>query len=186
MKPGISTSVAIFAGGKSSRFGTAKSRAKLGGKEFVELIVASLQSAGLSEIVLVGGEPNDADRWGVRFLHDEFVDAGPLGALITAMRFCETKHLMVLPCDVPKIDAASCQILSVLPADKDVLVARTKTPQWLCSTWRTSRFEVLEEAFDGGERAIHKVVQELRTDFVDMAIDAFENFNEPHQVKSQS
>lgn len=186
MKQGVSTSVAIFAGGKSSRFGSAKSRAKLDGKEFVELIVASVEAAGLFDVVLVGGEPSDADRWGVRFLHDEFVDAGPLGALITAMRFCKTEHLMVLPCDVPKIDASSCQRLSVLPDDKDVLVARAKTPQWLCSTWRTSQFDVVVEAFDAGERAIHKVVQKLRTDFVDVSIDVFENFNESHQVKSQS
>ncbi len=186
MKSLANTTVAIFAGGRSSRFGSAKSHALIDGKEFGARIIDTLKTGGFTKIFLVGGQPEDADRWGVKFLYDLYFESGPLGALITAMRSCETNILMTLPCDVPYIEAESCKVLSNLSERFDVRVAITDSPQWLCSTWRTSIVESLEAEFQLGERSIHKVIEKLKAEYVEISKDVLLNINEPNQLKSRS
>ena len=65
MKVGTDTSVAIYAGGKSSRFGSPKIKAKINDHEFGLLIIETLKRAGLRNISLIGGDSEDARRWGV-------------------------------------------------------------------------------------------------------------------------
>ncbi len=116
-------SVAVFAGGKSLRFGSPKINAKVNGREFGEIIFNTLKSSQFENVFLVGGEPSDALRWGVEYLDDEFPDSGPLGALVTAMRVTHSKKLLILPCDVPFIDLQTLETLMSINADFDVRVA---------------------------------------------------------------
>ena len=92
---------------------------------------------------------------------------------------------MTLPCDVPFIDEDTCRRLSNLAPGVEVLVARTDTPQWLCSTWRHSTYDAIENEFMSGERAIHRVVEKLKFEFVDVSSDILLNVNEPNQLKPQ-
>lgn len=186
MKSTADITVAIFAGGKSSRFGSVKSHAMIDGKEFGARIIDTLKIAGFNEIILVGGDPEDGDRWGVQFLHDLYFESGPFGALITAMRSCKTNILMTLPCDVPYIDAESCKVVSNLSESFEVRVAITDSPQWLCSAWRISSFETLEAKFRMGERSIHKVIEKMKVEYVEISKDILININEPKQLKSRS
>jgi molybdopterin-guanine dinucleotide biosynthesis protein A len=179
------TSAAIFAGGKSSRFGSAKIKAKVNDIEFGLLIINTLRRTGFANISLIGGDSADASRWGVDFYEDIFPESGPLGALITAMRTCRTEALMTLPCDVPFIDETTCQRLSEIPFGVEVLVARTDSPQWLCSTWRHSNYDVIEREFLAGERSIHRVIEKLDFKFVDVPSGVLLNVNEPNQLKQQ-
>jgi molybdopterin-guanine dinucleotide biosynthesis protein A len=177
------TSVAIYAGGKSSRFGSPKIKAKINDHEFGLLIVETLKRAGLKNISLIGGDEDDARRWGVDFLADDYPDSGPLGALVTAMRACRSGRLLTLPCDVPFIDEETCLQLCKLENSVDVRVARTDAPQWLCSTWRRSTSETLEREFKSGERAIHRVIEKLKFEFVDVSSKILLNVNEPQHLK---
>lgn len=178
------TSVAVLAGGKSTRFGSPKIRARVNDVEFGTLIIQTLRDSGFSAIALVGGNPEDAIRWRVRYLQDLYPASGPLGALITALASCETEKLLLLPCDVPFIDIDTCRRLSELSTGSDVRVARTGLPQWLCSTWRISTREFLTHEFESGERAIHNVVKKLQIEFLDVTNHALTNINEPNQLKS--
>jgi molybdopterin-guanine dinucleotide biosynthesis protein A len=177
------TSVAIYAGGKSRRFGSPKINAKINDHEFGLLIVETLKRAGFRNISLIGGDSNDARRWGVDFLADDYPDSGPLGALVTAMRACRSGCLLTLPCDVPFIDEETCLQLCRLENSVDVRVARTDTPQWLCSTWRRTTSETLEREFKSGERAIHRVIEKLKFEFVDVSSKILLNVNEPQHLK---
>ncbi len=177
------TSVVILAGGKSKRFGSSKINAKIDGVEFGELIIGTLKSAGFKNLSLVGGSPNDARRWGVGNIEDRYPDSGPFGALITAMRECESENLMVLPCDVPYIDESSCRLVSNISDGFDSRIAQTDSPQWLCSTWRISLREFLEREFETGERTIHKVAEKLKIEFVELPKSKLINVNEPSQLK---
>ena len=178
------TSVVILAGGKSKRFGSPKINAKINGIEFGEIIISTLRNAGFKNLSLVGGSPNDASRWGVGNINDQYPDSGPLGALITAMRECVTESLMILPCDVPYIDETSCDLLSNISDGFDLRVAKTDSPQWLCSTWQISAREFLEREFETGERAIHKVSEKLKIEFVQLPNSALINVNEPGQIQT--
>jgi len=185
MKVGIDTSVAIYAGGKSSRFGSPKIKAKIDDQEFGLLIIETLKRAGFVNISLIGGDSEDARRWGVDYHEDIYPESGPLGALLTALHACQSERLMTLPCDVPFVDEDTCRRLSNLAPDLDVLVARTDTPQWLCSTWQHSTYAAIESEFKSGERAIHRVVEKLKYSFVDVSSEILVNVNAPNQLKPQ-
>lgn len=176
------TSVAIFAGGKSRRFGSPKINAKIDDEEFGSLIINTLKLVGFSNIAMIGGDIEDARRWEVDFLDDVYPDSGPLGALLTAMRACRSDLLMTLPCDVPFIDEDTCLQLCNVVNDVDVRVARTDTPQWLCSTWRRSACDVVENEFKSGERAIHRVIEKMRFEYFDVSSQNLLNVNEPQQL----
>ena len=185
MNFGTDTSVAIYAGGKSSRFGSPKIKAKINDNEFGLLIIETLKRTGFMNICLIGGDSEDARRWGVDFHEDIYPESGPLGALLTALQTCQTELLMTLPCDVPFIDEDTCRKLSNLALGVEVLVARTDTPQWLSSTWRRSTYDAIENEFRSGERAIHRIVEKLKFEFVDVSSKILLNVNEPNQLKLQ-
>ena len=183
MSFGTDTSVAIYAGGKSSRFGSPKIKATINDNEFGLLIIETLKRTGFMNICLIGGDSEDARRWGVDFHEDIYPESGPLGALLTALQTCQTEFLMTLPCDVPFIDEDTCRRLRSLAPGVEVLVARTDTPQWLSSTWRRSTYDAIENEFRSGERAIHRIVEKLKFEFVDVSSEILLNVNEPNQLK---
>jgi molybdopterin-guanine dinucleotide biosynthesis protein A len=170
-------SVAVFAGGKSLRFGSSKINAKINGREFGEIIFNTLKSSQFEKVFLVGGDRSDALRWGVDYLNDEFPDSGPLGALVTAMRITQSKNLLILPCDVPFIDVKTLETLKSVSANFDVRVADTDSPQWLCSTWRLELKDFLENEFAKGQRAIHQICAMLKTEFVKVSDSSLRNIN---------
>ena len=185
MSFGTDTSVAIYAGGKSSRFGSPKIKATINDNEFGLLIIETLKRTGFMNISLIGGDSEDARRWGVDFHEDIYPESGPLGALLTALQTCQTELLMTLPCDVPFIDEDTCRKLSNLAHGVEVLVARTDTPQWLSSTWRHTTYDAIENEFKLGERAIHRIVEKLKFEFVDVSREILLNVNEPNQLRHQ-
>jgi molybdopterin-guanine dinucleotide biosynthesis protein A len=185
MTNSANTSVAVFAGGKSTRFGSPKIKAKIADIEFGLLIIETLKRAGFMNICLIGGDSEDARRWGIDFHEDIYPESGPLGALLTALQTCHTEFLMTLPCDVPFIDEDTCRRLGNLAPGVDVLVARTDTPQWLSSTWRRSIYDVIKNDFESGERAIHRIIEKLKFEFVDVSGEILLNVNEPNQLEHQ-
>ena len=176
------TSAAIFAGGRSSRFGSPKINAKIDGSEFGFRIITALKAAGVSNLNLIGGERADAERWNVGYVADEFIDAGPVGALLSAMRVCITDKILILPCDVPFIDKETCLKLLVLDDEYDVNVAFTQSAQWLCSNWRVSLLEVIEKKFQNGEKSIHTLAESLKVKLTTVSDFALINVNETNDL----
>jgi molybdopterin-guanine dinucleotide biosynthesis protein A len=86
---------------------------------------------------------------------------------------------------IPVEDEETCLQLCRIENSVDVRVARTDTPQWLCSTWRRTTSETLEREFKSGERAIHRVIEKLKFEFVDVSSKILLNVNEPQHLKHQ-
>lgn len=177
------TSGAIFAGGKSSRFGSPKISALIDDRSFGERIIATLRESQIRDLFVVGGSPDTAELLGADFVEDAFVDSGPFGALISVMRVCKTSNLLILPCDVPFIDQETCDALIEFDDKYEVQVASTDSPQWLCSNWKTATLPTLEMRFTEGERAIHKVASTLRFRFVAVSTRALRNVNAPTDLE---
>lgn len=175
---------AIFAGGESSRFGSSKANALVDGEEFGFRIVRSVRQAGIERILLIGGNQIDASRWNTTFVSDEFLNAGPLSALLSAMHNCSSDVLLIMPCDVPWIDPDTCLQLSKFDTSFDVQVAFTDSPQWLCSAWRKSTLNHLEQQFANGERAIHRAVDGLSVNYLELPPKFLRNINTPNDLIS--
>ncbi|MBS1913177.1 MAG: molybdenum cofactor guanylyltransferase [Bacteroidetes bacterium] len=95
---------AILAGGRSTRMGRDKAMISVNGRPMLERVAGAAYDAGL-EVMVVGREQG-ADWHGpaVRFVQDDFPDAGPLGGIATALRHARTP-VLALACDMPWISA---------------------------------------------------------------------------------
>lgn len=94
----------VLAGGKSSRMGTDKSLLPLypGGPTLLDHALDRL--APLVDELLVVGNPEQHGHVGPFVIADDLPEKGPLGGLVTAMRYAGQDKLLVLAVDMPNVD----------------------------------------------------------------------------------
>ena len=175
----------VLVGGKSTRFGSEKALHPYMGVAMGRHVANAMFNAGIQDLYAVGSDQSIAAALGLAHIPDGFVDEGPLGALITAMKSIETDLLCAMPCDVPLIRSA--YILDLIEAasrdDFDVSVLITDKPHWLCSTWKVaSCFDILRGQFDSGQRALHRSLDGLKVKYVDADPSALINVNRESDI----
>jgi molybdopterin-guanine dinucleotide biosynthesis protein A len=110
--------VAILAGGKSSRFGSDKALAPVPGELQTFLVrAAEVARAVADEVIVIGPERAGLEGPKLRFIPDQFPGEGPAGGIITALSCVATGRLIVLACDQPLI--ASTDLTALLEGAED-------------------------------------------------------------------
>lgn len=118
MKP---ITVAIQAGGQSSRMGEDKSFVLYNGRPMIETVLA--QVAGLGEqLFIVTNNPEPYAYLGVPTVSDIFPDHGPLGGIHTAIAHASHPHTLIVACDMPWLERPLLQYLISLRQTADVVV----------------------------------------------------------------
>ena len=143
---------AVLTGGASTRMGRDKALVEVDGVPMAERVAAALRDAGATAIARVGGASGD--------VVDAFPGEGPLGGLITALRWAGGDAVVTAPCDMPWIEASHVQALVDALGDHDVALAGD---QHLFAAWNASALPKLEAADDAGERAPKRALSNLRT-----------------------
>ncbi|MFA5775559.1 MAG: molybdenum cofactor guanylyltransferase [Ilumatobacteraceae bacterium] len=155
----------VLVGGRSTRFGSDKALYPINGTPMGRLVADNMRASGIEHILCVGGSQEIAVRLGLQFLADSFPGEGPLGGLVTAMRDVSSDVMTVVPCDVPRLGPERIrQLVEAVSeqATSDVSVLTTSQDHWLCSAWRIKNCrDVVEQQFESGERAIHRVANLL-------------------------
>lgn len=105
----ISNTIAfILCGGKSSRFESDKAKFKFKGMRLIDIIYKEL--SGLFEnVILVSDSYERFPDYSKNVTVDIVKDAGPLGGLLTAMKYAEDKKVFIIPVDMPNIDTKFLQ-----------------------------------------------------------------------------
>ena len=137
----------ILAAGQSSRMGRPKAGLQVaeGGPTFAAAIVATLQAAGLAEVIVVAGahpsEVAEAVRGlaGVQVVQNPQWPAGQLSSLVAGLDAADT----------PDLEA-------VLVTLVDIPLVRRDTVEALMDAWRTSRAPIVRPAI--GVRHGHPVI----------------------------
>lgn len=114
-------SVAILAGGKSSRMGTDKSFVTVLGQPMIECVLAQVQGLG-AEIVLITNQLEAYAYLGLPLYKDLFPDTGPLGGICTALHHATGSHTLVLACDMPFLSRCLLEHLIRLSPGFDIVV----------------------------------------------------------------
>lgn len=94
---------AILAGGESSRYGSPKALATVGGERIIDRVAAALRSV-VPELVLSANEPGLFDDLALPTFPDEREDAGPLGGIHALLRHAEKEGrpgILAVACDMP-------------------------------------------------------------------------------------
>jgi molybdopterin-guanine dinucleotide biosynthesis protein A len=89
----------ILAGGASSRMGEDKSRLRLGGRTFVEIIAGAMRGVA-SRVSVVGSRP-ETETHGLPVVRDVYEHCGALGGLHAALDACASPYALVVSCDLP-------------------------------------------------------------------------------------
>lgn len=158
---------ALLAGGRSRRMGVEKALLVLDGQRLVERAAGALSLFPRRMLVL--DRPGDGPLRDGRILpnwprvYDRFPDAGPLGALVTALAASSTPWVVLAACDMPFLTAAYYEaLLARLDPACRVLV-----PRWeggaepLAGAYHRDALPWLVEAVSRGELAVMEAVAGL-------------------------
>jgi molybdopterin-guanine dinucleotide biosynthesis protein A len=133
----------IVAGGKSSRFGSDKALAFLGGRSLLEHATGALRPWA-SEIAInaASGSPAEAEahRLGFAVVSDRTgLVSGPLAGILAGLEWSarlDVKWMISLPCDVVSLPAdAFPRLLASAARANGAYAVTTQGPQSLCAVW---------------------------------------------------
>lgn len=92
--------VAIQAGGKSSRMGRDKSLINLDGRPLIEHVLSRVKGLG-DEIIITTNKPDRLASLGLRMVSDQSPIGGALQGLRTALEAASHPRVLVVACDMP-------------------------------------------------------------------------------------
>lgn len=107
----------VLGGGRSSRMRTDKASLKYHGKPQTEHCLDLLAAHCAQSFVSCRADQADQPGFaGLPQIHDTFLDMGPLGGILSALRAHRGSAFLVIACDLPFLDAES---LAALTAGRD-------------------------------------------------------------------
>lgn len=116
--------VAIMAGGKSSRMGTDKAFVPFQGRPMIEIVIERVAGLG-AETILITNKPAEYAHLGLPMFGDVLPDHGPLGGIYTAVLRAQHPYVLVVACDMPWLSPALLTYQINLRHTADIIV-----PQW--------------------------------------------------------
>jgi molybdopterin-guanine dinucleotide biosynthesis protein A len=115
--------VAVLAGGRSSRMGTDKSFVRVLGRPLIEDVLANLHGLG-DETIVITNRPDDYAYLGVPLFTDVLPDKGALGGLYSALHAARCPHVLCVACDMPFVVRPLLDYLLSLIPEGDAIVPR--------------------------------------------------------------
>jgi molybdopterin-guanine dinucleotide biosynthesis protein A len=149
--------------------GTPKAELVVDGAPMAVRVADAARAAGAAAVAAVGSPVP-----GTEHLVEDEPGAGPLGAVLAALRWAGGDDVLVLSCDLLTPAAVAMRALvDELRSDPDVDVAvpvaggRT---QWLHGAWRSSPETVaaVRVAYEAGERSVRGAARTLRVRSVEV------------------
>lgn len=176
----------ILAGGQGRRMGGQdKGLLEFAGKPLVEILIDQLRSQGLT--ILINANRNQARyrRYGYPVISDELDDyQGPLAGFAAAMGAVDTRFILTLPCDSPRLaaDYAERFMRSQRQQQAAIVVASDgERLQPVHALIEVKLLPSLQTFLAGGDRKIDRWYAACgfaEADFSDRA-DMFRNINTP-------
>jgi len=168
-------SIAILAGGRSSRMGTDKSFVQVLGRPLIEDILA--QAAGLGdETLIVTNRPDDYAYLGVPLFTDVLPDKGALGGLYSALHSATRQHVLCIACDMPFVVRPLLDYLIGLRLEADAIMPRLAgEAEPFRAIYSRDCLGPIRAALDAGRMRVISFFPEVRVRYVDeVEIDRFD------------
>jgi len=175
----------VLTGGASRRMGRTKALIEIDGVAMGTRVATAMVEVGCTPVRALGGDPDELAPLELAVIPDRWPGEGPLAGIIGALESAASdgcNDVMVLACDLPAIGSAELRRL-VDAADRspsaDAIVATTGRFEPGCAIWRTSSLGRLLVRFGAGERAVHRVLDDLDVVEVVLPDAALRNINAP-------
>jgi len=181
----------VLAGGRSSRMGQDKALLPLrpGGPTLLDHALDKLSP--LVDELLVVGHPLDHGHVGPFVIPDDQPGLGPLGGLLTAMRYATHDRLLVLAVDMPKVDEALLKRLTAeLGHFTDAVVPRHGGHvEPLVGAYHRRCASSFQAMIASGQLKMSDALHRVRTTWLDVVPgsdgivpDVFHNVNRPEDL----
>jgi molybdopterin-guanine dinucleotide biosynthesis protein A len=166
----------VLAGGQSSRFGSDKALAELGGKPML-LRMAELAEKATGSIALVA-PLGRYEYFGYREVEDRWPGAGPLGGIATALLDAAVTSpaaawALILGCDLPYLTEewlANLTQAAQKSGAQAVVPRSAEGMEPLCACYRADSGPAIQAMLDGGLRKITAALENLKTEVLDEAL----------------
>ena len=172
----------VLAGGKSQRFGEDKSQVKLGGKLLIDYILSEIIDE-FQEVLLISNNSINFKKSEKISLVDDFKkDLGPLGGVLTAMKWIKKKNknyqwISTFPVDTPFFKKQILKdFLQTLKHEESKLffIRSDDTRHNIFGLWSIDLLDRLEEDLNKGERKVEIWANSIGVKSINMK---FENKN---------
>ena len=190
-----SLTVAINAGGQSSRMGTDKAFVDLLDQPLIEHIIERVAGLGQAETILITNRPDDYAHLGLPMVGDALPDKGSLGGIYTALHHSQTAsgYTLVVACDMPFLNPALLRhMVSLCAGDEyDVIVPRVEGyPQGLHAIYSQRCLGPIRARLDADRLKVIGFYDDVRVRYLDEAeytpLDpdglSFSNVNTPVEL----
>ena len=183
--------VAIMAGGKSSRMGTDKAFVPIFGKPMVEHVLSKVNNLADEKLIIA----NDAEQYsylGLPVHSDIYPNLGPLAGLHTALTNASNPYTLVVACDMPWLNKQLLEHLLSLRTMADVIVPRwDKFPEPLHAVYSKTCLEHIEQNLKLGILKMISFYSSVSVRFVnrdeiqryDSSGQSFANINSPQDLR---
>lgn len=187
--PGVAG--AVIAGGRSRRMGRNKGLLQVADATMLEHSYRLLRSR-LPEVVVCGDAENAYSDLGLPVINDAVEGCGPLGGVLTALRWCPRDYCLLLPCDLPRMEGRVLDLLLDRCADQDAVIARSPGGlEPLVGLYHRRCRAPIEAAILRGDYALRRLLAHLNAEIVDVCAelpdlppDLFANINTPGDLRN--
>jgi molybdopterin-guanine dinucleotide biosynthesis protein A len=167
--------VAVLAGGKSSRMGTDKSFVRVLGRPLIEDVLTHVAGIG-AETLIVTNRPDDYRYLSVPLFTDVLPDKGALGGIYTALHSSSQPHTLCVACDMPFVVRPLLDYLLSLIPEGDAVVPRLNgEAEPFRAIYSQACLAPIRAALDAGKMRVISFFPDVHVRFVDEPeIDRFD------------
>lgn len=184
--------VAIIAGGNSSRMGTDKAFVKLANKPLIEHVVERTSDLGQTETMLIANQPDAYAHLGLPIYTDVQPNKGPLGGIYTALTYSSNPFTLMVACDMPFLNPDLLKfMMSKISESVDIVVPRVDGyPQGLHAIYGQTCLVPIEAQLAANRLKIIRFYDQMRVCYLDEADyqaydpekQSFANLNTPEEL----
>ena len=172
----MNTDVYILAGGKSSRFGQDKARARYNGETLMQRVARACTPAA-REVYAVVGPHQDYSDLGLQCLTEDPPHHGPLGGIVCALEHAQAQGqewILVVACDLVQLDVQWLTTLG-LHARAPAQAVAYRDAHWhpLCALYHVSGLGAARKELIHGRRRVHRFLDEIDAVAVDPPHEGF-------------
>lgn len=181
--------VAILAGGKSSRMGFNKELLEVDNKKLIHSNIIALEEI-FEEVIIVTNNPKYYNKFNVRTVKDIYFQKGPLSGIHSALTYGKSKYIYILPCDIPFIDLEFVELLKeeVNISKKDVVVGRKgRFIEPFNGFYSKKIIKEIEKNLETERLSIHSLLEKVKVEYIDLekiniGVDIFLNLNTKEEL----
>ena len=165
------TTLAVLAGGESTRMGSPKEQMTVAGQPVLVHILQTLQWPGPTMLITSPGHrhPTGHDRFNLEAT-DPIAGVGPLRGILTALENATTEHVLITTVDMPALHTDMLQFLidqmSKIPTVDGMMLTRVidakNRIEPFPSLFHCRSKPAVETALTQNRRSVHGLIDEVR------------------------